>query len=559
MVTQTQLPYTSLQFPPDAAVGDFWVAPTGIPYKLEPNLRWRNVIPGEPTGPTGGPGDQSGDWERSVDELGQAKELLVPHNGNSPLSSPLSLYPSGPEHIGHGDRLFDIGSLSGQMFAYNEVHVYGISVTTSKHITTLEDTGDLNFYQYMPGANGGEGFPLHGEDVASDAWSINSFNKGQHYFITLNLADYITDLSRVDECSYMFSVNNSNYQRITTNGVALETKQYDYFDPWINYTGVGGAALSTNSSDWSFPTNTGDAPQRWVNNGWEQLLPGALYVAIEFVASSGQRHGGWRVDIRDPYANAAIEDRVFTGFYKTRKGDQLYTNRDSIPLPQSVNYGLPIIDDLEDYSFDEEVEVYHDYGALPGAGEVTPLGLYLENHEMLICDGGDFLVKQWKLRYENSFVGMTDMQWWAWEYTDYYKTFLTVAAPLDVQLNSDKDMMFVLEADNVIRRYSITGRDISTAVLVDSISVDTATDAATHFFLTQTETSIMIPHIGGFRTVWVDPNDLTDFTWASESTVLDVDVPMGISLSGDGQTLLVGEVHRDTSVPMKIIQYNKKE
>ena len=550
MVKETQLPYTDLKFPIDGEIGDVHLADNDYNYELMSNLRWRNVIPRSSISP-----DPDG-WEPAIDpDTLEQLYISIPVEGISE-GSELAIYPS--ETIDHLDQLFQMDLHGSTVLpVWSEFYQYTNNLNRVYFVNDWTDTS----IPFWSTANDKDSWPSYGTyEISSSANNVPAFNNSYSLGVPFRAIDYINDVSRLSECKVRITWLVSQGQKNTSGNHNFTMAFYKDEKASKNWKGDETNAEFWVTDEWPMPGND-YFPTTERSTGWIDLTEDSNYWWFENAFNAGQRVGGWTIEIDDPTSGGTLENRKFTGFTVDSSGNHVYASRNDIQ-GTVFEYGLPITDDLDGGIVNHEESHFFDFDGGDVYQETKPLGVHIaqDGIRFFICDDDQDNILETKLRtpFDLSTCAEYD-PYNSWDYKSNRFEFVTVAKPLDVQLNAAENMIYVLEADNVIRRYSYDAvYNISWSVYQDEFSVDTAGLGIKHFFLSQSERTFVFPIEGGFRQAYIGTeNDLSTVTWSDEPTALALENPQGIWVNHNNTRMFVGEMTNDITIPMRIKQFNK--
>ena len=528
---------TDLVFPTDLDVGDVYIGITNnFPYEFMDDGRWRNVNLAALIG-----------FSNPVDPnlpLAASRFLPIATGELSDRSQDLTLYPK--ETIGGQlarmteftatDDLPD--DSQGELFLqYDNIdRVYRIIDWNDESIpfwSTIVDKG-ITYGDW---------------ELSAAANNVPSFNNDYKVGTWWDIHDlvYDTDFKSLVKIRFRWKANKGLPNSSETHSWSFTTwaddnlgliGQHNYLDG----TSQPDVILSVEGNE-DFPSSAVFASTKEITTPWTFLTPDCRYLWFQNNFHAGQRTGGWVLEIIDPEYPGLIASRNLSGLSISEDEDKVYTSQDLIneirqydlSTARQINTGLEIYSETD----------FHDPDNFSPPDLVTPQGLHLteDGRILYVADETDGKVKQYVLRTEEDLSTMFEYDPFnSWNYNDKNKEFSTVANPRDCQVSIDGSNLYTLEDDNVMRRYSITNRDVSTAVFEDSFSLASVTTLAKSFCLSPTEKSLIIAESGSIQEIFLSAAPSLNVPLIRTAPLsFDIDEPTGIRVSRDGERIYISD------------------
>jgi len=546
---------TDLNFPDNLEVGDVYIGITNnFPYELMSDGRFRNVnLPAirgfaNPINP--------------LLPLEASRFLPIATGELSDLSQDLTIFPketlglqqSRMTRITNTDDLDD--NSQGELYlAYsNADRVYRISDWSDETIPFWSTITDKHL--------------SYGEwELSAAANNVPSFNNPYSVGTWWDIHDLVYDTDalanvrvRVRWSTSKGAPNSSPTHRwsIATYEEALTglpaAGLHNYLDGILTPHYIVG-----DSGNEDFPSSAASSLTKEIVTPWLFLTADSRWLWFQNDFQAGQRTGGWVLEIIDPAYPGTLEARNLTGLNLNPAQNKLYTSQDLSKELRQYNLGTAAEIDTGVLAYSESV--FYDPTAFSAPSEITPTDVFTteDGRNVYMADVNDGKIKQWKMRTVEDLSTMIDYDPFnSWNYDALYREFATVANPICCQVSVDGANLYTLEDDNNMRRYSMTGRDVSTAVYEDGFSLAALTTAATCFCLSPTENSVIIAESGSIQEIFMSTKPSLNVPLIlTASKSFDIDVPTGIRISRDGTKIYISDKSSIVDVPQKVKQFNQ--
>lgn len=547
---------TDLKFPSlTAEVGDINIGITNnFPYELMSDGRWRNV--NLPAVLKGFYNPENPDLPTEANRY-----LPIPHDQISDKSYELTLYDK--DTIGgqlarmtryYDDTPFDADAQGELLLEYpNADRVYRIIDINDESIPFYETITD-------------KGIDYGTWQISGSANNIPSFNNPYSCSTWFDIDDLVYNNENKDKCKVRFRWYVS---KGLPNSSTIHRYHYNMFP--VEYTGRlairnyhdGSGdpnAVSFVEGNEDFPSPSDAGPTKEVITPWTDIPADARWLWFQIDWHAGQRMGGWVIEILDPEYPGDPSIRNLSGIDVNEDEDKLYTSHDLIN--EVRQYNLSSVGQIDSGVLSYEEEVFYDPTAYPAPSTITPADIDVskDGRFVYICDAVDGKIKQWTMRTVGDLSTMIEYDPFnSWNYNTLYKEFSTVANPICCQVSINGENLYTLEDDNNMRRYSLTGRDVSTAVFEDSFSLDALTLNATCFCLSPTEGSLVIAESGLLHEIFMSTKPSLSVPLSiTPPREFDIDDPTGVQVSRDGTRIYVSDKSSSSlDIPQKVKQFNQ--